>query len=223
MSKRSKWFSAIVLAALIAATAAVAVTAMASPGKRAVKLHSVPAVSARLDQIFTVLRSDDLATHSAAVSTVSQSLPQNVLEGMGRSGRGLEPTKAAFAGGVYPTWVVPGTTEVCLVVGAIGARGVPGSTCGSIAQGEAGLALMTETDAGAPIVLGLAPNGNASVEVTNADGAKKSITVTNNVYEITGGRPSTVSLKDASGASTTQPVAMSPPPPPSAPAESATP
>jgi hypothetical protein len=221
MSKRSKW-SAMVLAALVAATAVV-VTAMASSSKHTVKLQSLPAVSPRLSQIFTVLRGSNLGAHSAAVGASSQPLPSSVLQGMSGSPRGLEPTKAVFAGGTYPTWVVPGTTEVCLVVGAIGTRGVPGSMCDTVARAEAGLALMTESDTGSPIVLGLAPNGNTSVTVTNADHTTKSIPVTSNVYEIVGGKPSTVTLKDASGASTSQPVAISPPPPPSAPAESAAP
>jgi hypothetical protein len=221
MSKRSK-VSAICLAAVIAVAAIVAVTASASSaGKRRVKPHALAAVSPRLSQLFAVLRVHGLRAHRAAANT--QSLPVSVLEGMSRSQRGLDPTRAAFAGGIYPTWVVPGSTEVCLVIGAIGKRGVPGSTCGSVKQGESGLALMTETDAGAPIVLGLAPDGNRSVKVTDSNGTVETVPVTNNVYEITTGTPGTVTLEDASGTSVTRPVAMSPPPPSSRPAESATP
>lgn len=224
MSNRSKW-AALVLAALVVTAAVVVAAATASSRDGAVKLHSSLAagVSARLGQVFKVLSGSTLGAHGAAVSAGSQPLPAGVAEGMSSSRPGVAPSKAVFAGGVYPTWVVPGSAEVCLVAGTIGPRSVPSSVCGPIAKAEAGLALMTETDAGQPVVLGLAPNGNTSVKVTNADGTTENVPVTNNVYEIASGKPSTVRLKAASGSPRTDSVAISPPPPPTAPAGSATP
>lgn len=54
------------------------------------------------------------------------------------------------------------------------------------------------------MVFGLVPDGNSSVKVTNSDGTTESVPVLNNVYEITSGDPSTVTLKDASGTEVTR-------------------
>jgi hypothetical protein len=125
------------------------------------------------------------------------------------SKQGVDPAGAVFVGGTYPAWVVPGTSKVCLVVDAIGAHGVPSASCGTVAQGEAGLVrLLTVTETGAPVVVGLVPNGNVNVAVTDASGAAHDVPVAHNVYEITSGSPSTVSFNDASGATTTESVVM---------------
>ena len=222
MSKRPKRSLAGLAILVVAAAVIVVATATAASNHHSVKLsRSATYVAPRLDQMFAVLHSNSLSAHRAAVGA-SQPLPPNVEAGMSaRPGRDVG--SAVFTGGTYPTWVVPGSTEVCLVIGAIGRRGVPGSTCAPVVDAEAGLTLMTETDSGQPLVLGLAPNGNASVKVTYADGTTASVPVSNNVYEITSGKPSTVTLTTASGAPITSPVAISPPPSPSAPAESPTP
>jgi len=222
MSKRSKRSLAGLAILVVAAAVVIVATATAASQHHGVKLRrSATHVAPRLGQMFAVLHSDSLSAHSAAVGA-SQPLPPNVEVGMSTL-PGRDVGSAVFTGGTYPTWVVPGSTEVCLVIGAIGQRGVPGSTCAPVVDAEAGLTLMTETDSGQPLVLGLAPNGNASVKVTYADHTTARIPVSNNVYEITSGKPSTVTLTIASGAPITRSVAMSPPPPPSAPAGSATP
>lgn len=222
MSKRSKRSLAGLAILVVAAAVAVVATATAASEHHGVKLHRVAThVAPRLGQVFAVLHNGSLSAHSAVVGA-SQSLPPNVQVGMS-SLPGREVGSAVFTGGTYPTWVVPGSTEVCLVIGAIGQRGVPGSTCASVSDAEAGLILVTETDSGQPLVLGLAPNGNASVKVTYADRTTARVPVRNNVYEITSGKPSTVTLTTASGAPITRSVALSPPPPPSAPAGSTTP
>lgn len=219
MSKRSKRSFAGLAILVVAAAILVVATATAASNHHGVKLRrSATHVAPRLGQMFAALHSDSLSAHTAAVGA-SQPLPPNVQAGMSAL-PGRDVGSAVFTGGTYPTWVVPGSSEVCLVIGAIGRRGVPGGTCAPVADAEAGLLLMTETDSGQPLVLGLAPNGNASVKVTYADGTKASVPVSNNVYEITSGKPSTVTLTAASGAPITRSVAMSPPPPPSAPAES---
>jgi hypothetical protein len=224
MSKRSR-SSAMALAALVVLAAVVVTAATASSNNHAVKLHSspAPAVSARLAQLFKVLSATNLGARGVAARTGAQPLPASVVQGMSNYEPDLAPAEAVFTGGVYPTWVVPGSSEVCLVVGTTGSRSVPGATCGPTAKAEAGLTGMTETDSGQPVVLGLAPNGNTSVEVTNADGTTENVPVTNNVYEVVSGKPSTVSLKTASGTPTTESVAIGPPPAASAPSGSEVP
>jgi hypothetical protein len=216
MSTRSK-SSAIGLLALAAIVVAVAVTtAGASSKNHAVKLHPrrSPVVSARLRQMFEVLDGTRRA-RSASVGASYEPLPAAVAQGM--SSQGMDPNAAVFVGGTFPAWVVPGASEVCLVVGTTGPNSVPSADCATIAASESGLALVTRS-AGQPVVLGLVPNGNTSVQVTNTNGTKESIPVTNNVYEITKGKPSSVTLRGASGASTTEPTAISPAPPATAPA-----
>lgn len=215
MTKRSKLSAAI--ASVIAVTAVVVVaTAMAKSGART-HHASPPAVSPRLYRIFSVLRSDKQAGHRASAADSIPPLPAAVVEGMAHE-PGLDTSAAVFAGGTYPAWVVPGTNEVCLIHGAIGPRGVPGGVCSSIgAVEQRGLAVTTESATGAAVVLGLVPNGNSSVNVTNANGSTESVPVANNVYEITSGTPSTIGLREASGAATTRHVAQLSTPPPSSP------
>lgn len=129
-------------------------------------------------------------------------LPTAVAQGI--SNTGFDPSSAIFAGGAYSTWVIPGSSKVCLVHAAMGPGDVPGGVCGSTAAATDGLAVATENSAGAPVVLGLVPFGNTSVEVTDADGSSSTVSVTKGVYEITSGSPSTVTLKNASGETTTR-------------------
>ena len=149
----------------------------------------------------------------------SHPVPVAVLEGTTQQ-VGISPSAAVFAGGVYPTWIIPGSTEVCLMHGALGRLGTAGGICGLISAFEQrGLAEVAEVSSGVKVVLGLVPSGNVSVEVTNSDGSTESVPVADNVYEITSGEPVSVTLKNAGGATTTRrlPVITSSPPP-SAPA-----
>jgi hypothetical protein len=205
MSKRSQ-SAAIIISMMGAVVAVVAVTvAMASESNYAVPRVTV---SARLGRTFGVLRRHDLTAHSASANASAQPLPVATEQGINHF-QGMDPSAAVFAGGTYPTWVVPGSSDVCLVLGATAPDRYPGGVCGSISGAERrGLAVTTENAAGAPIVVGLAPNGNSAVEVTNTNGTTESVPVTNNVYEITSGNPTTVSLKDASGTPTTRHVAV---------------
>jgi hypothetical protein len=214
MTKRPK-NSVMIVAALLAAVATVAVTAaMASSNGRATKASTPPAhVSARLATIFRVLQ----RAHRAS-SVDAKPLPTAALQGLSVQA-GMDPSSAVFAGGTYPTWVVPGSTEVCLMHDALTSRDAPGGICGSVKAAEHGLAEATESATGAPLILGLVPNGNASVTVTNANGTTDSVPVSDNVYEITSGVPASVTLKTASGTAETRHLpTLSPPPPSSAPA-----
>jgi hypothetical protein len=221
MTKRPRR-SAIVVSALVVIAASVAVTAaMAASSGKALKPH---AGSARLVHIFNVLQGGKVRGHSASVGA-AQPLPAAAGVGLSQM-PGLDPSAAVFAGGTYATWVVPGSTEICLISGPTrpGTSSGGGGVCGSIAGAEErGLAVTTESASGAPVVLGLVPNGNPSVTVTNTDGTTETIPVKNNVYEITSGHPSTVSLNEASGNATTRHLPVLSRPPASAPAGSATP
>jgi hypothetical protein len=135
-------------------------------------------------------------------------LPAAVVAGMNGAQPNLDVSAAAYVGGTYPTWVVPGSTEVCLVVGANGPDNVPSSVCGPVSRAEAGMALVTGSGPGGQSVVGLAPDGNATVKVTNTDGTTENVPVKNNVYEIIDGKQNTVSLKEASGAMTQRPLVV---------------
>jgi hypothetical protein len=216
MIKRSKRPTALV-AALIVIVAAIAVTAaMASSNDPATKaITAVPKarVSTRLEHLFGVLQTS-ARTHGASAAA-AQPLPAAIKEGVSQEVT-LDLSAVVFAGGAYPTWVIPGSTEICLMANATKPGGSPGGICGSIAAVEQrGIAETTEGASGSPVVLGLVPNGNTSVEVTNANGTKETVPVTNNVYEITSGDPVSATLKNASGATTTRhlPVLSTPPPP----------
>lgn len=152
----------------------------------------------------------DLRAHAASTA---QTLPGVAAFSVGRRA-GLDPEAAVLAGGAYPVWVVPGTTELCLVVGEMKPGAGTPADCGPTSDVEQlGLALVTETPSGQSLVVGLVPNGNRSVEATNSDRSSEDVGVSNNVYEIVGGDARTLTLKTAGGASTTRhlPVLSSPP------------
>jgi len=220
-------FSVVLVLIAIAVAAIVVGAAGAKSGSRDVTRSRKSAgshVSRRLLAEFKVLRQDQegvKGAHGASASASYQPLPQGVVEGMDRAQPEMEPSSAAFAGGTYPTWVVPGANHICLVLGTTGANSVPSSSCGSTSSAaHQGLVISTENEAGTPVIVGLVPNGNSVVRVTDTGGTSKSVPVVDNVYEVTGGAPRTVTFRDGSGSETTRPVALvSAPPPPSAPAE----
>jgi hypothetical protein len=166
---------------------------------------------------------DAMTSPMTSVGTNAQSLPAAAVRSLSVM-PGLDPSAAVFIGGTYPVWVVPGSTAVCLIDAAMGTPSVLGGVCGTTsAAEERGLAVTTENASGTPIVLGLAPRGNTSVKVTNSNGTTENVPVTSGVYEITGGSPSTASLKEASGKETTRHLPELSRPPASAPAGSPTP
>lgn len=215
-------FSVVPVLIAIVVAAIVVTGAGAKSSSRDVTRSRDSHVSRRLLAEFKVLRQEGFrGAHDASASASYQPLPQGVVEGMDRAQPEMEPSSAAFAGGTYPTWVVPGVNHICLVLGTTGANSVPSSSCGSASSAEQhGLVISTEDEAGTPVIVGLVPNGSSVVKVTNADGTSKSVSVVDNVYEVTGGAPRTITFRDGSGSETTRPVALiSALPPPSAPAE----
>lgn len=187
--------------AIICAVGAVA-TAMAMSSHHVTKLHARhSAVSFRLRRVFSVFVTHNPTAHSTALGTSEQPLPSAVANILPQEVSGVNPSEAVFAGGTYPTWVVPGSSKVCLVAGATGPHSVPSSMCSPISWAEQhGLAIVTEREGRLPVILGLAPDGNSSVQVAEADGATQSVPVVNNVYEIIGGSPKSVTIRGTSGA-----------------------
>lgn len=215
MLMRSKRVSLWLAVLMICGVAVVALT-MTSSSNTVKKNHlhvatTKYAVSTRLTGMFKVLDRDTSA-HNASAAVTTQSFPSHIAQVMTHTHPGLDPSAAVFAGGADPTWVVPGTTEVCLIYGPMPEGGY-GGVCDTIAAAAHGLAVYTEGAGHDPIVIGLVPNGNTSVQVTNADGSKESVPVANNVYEIVGHDPSTVNLMEASGTRTTRHLPSPPPAP----------
>lgn len=209
-----KRLSLSILLVAVAAVISVTVIGTAASGSNGRKSsRRVPvvqrAISPRLYRLIGAL------SRAKRASTSSPPLPVVVREGTTQQ-TGVSPAAAVFAGGAYPTWIIPGSTEVCLMHGTLDeTNSTPGGICGTIAAFEQrGLAEVTESAPGSPMVIGLVPNGNASVEVTDLDGSVGSVPVTNNVYEITKGDPVSAKLRNAQGVTITRrlPVIGAPPP-----------
>lgn len=160
-------------------------------------MASRSAVSERLEQVFGALRGGAAGTQ---VASMSHSLPEQVAKNMRRIG--LVPSAAAYVAAAHPVWIVPGSVEICVLhLEKVGA----GSICGTISAAEQrGLAEGTENATGESLVIGLVPNGNASVSVTMRDGTTESVPVEDNIYEIVGGAPASVTLTNAAGARITR-------------------
>ncbi len=206
MSRRSKLSIILGTLAIAAVATAVVVGAVSSSASN---VHPKVATSRATERrAFAVLRS----TTAREAAVVSHPLPAGILEGMARF-PGRAPPEAVYTGGTYATWIVPGSRETCLVVGSVGKNSVPSIDCGSLEEAVAGqITLTTETDDGSPLAFGIAPNSNSSVNVTEADGANRSVPVKNNVYEITTGTPASVQVTAETGEVTTDAI-----PPPSKP------
>lgn len=207
--------SLILAAALAAIALTVAITtATGSSGVKPTRPAAVVRrpVSRRLSHLLGRI------ARATRASATSHPLPAAVLEGTVQQ-VGITPSAAVFAGGRYPTWIIPGATEVCLMHDALGPDGSAGGICGTIVSFEQnGLAEVTESSPGSAVVLGLVPGEHASVVVMDADGSKRTVAVANNVYEITSGDPVSVTFADAAGATVTRRLPVLPaPPPPSAP------
>lgn len=225
---RLKAAVAVAVIGLIVAVGAESGALASSPSASKRAISTKLTVSPVLYRVFTVLRYHRAHAHGAAVDANAQSLPGFVANDMERTG--VDVSAAVFAGGTYPTWVIPGAKNVCLVVDATEGQSVAkdpggwGAVCGSVTGAtERGIALTTENATGAPIVVGLAPNGNGTVKVTNTDGTAEEQQVVNNVYEVTKDVPRTVSLRGSTGALMTRDVALPTPPPSPAPSGSTNP
>jgi hypothetical protein len=113
---------------------------------------------------------------------------------------GIDPGRAQYVAAAN-TWVLPGSSGVCLfTVGLVG-PGVGSGSCDSTLTAVSGdfLVFSKRWPTNEIAYVGLAPDGNATVAVTDADGATRQVPVTDNVYVVIGGNPRSITLRDASG------------------------
>jgi hypothetical protein len=118
---------------------------------------------------------------------------------------GIDPSFDKFAVGA-DAWVQAGSSGICLIAYGLDAGfpndGVGHGSCASTATALGG----DMFDRIGQTYVGLAPDGNTTVTVTDSDGSTRQIPVTGNVYKVAGGDPSSITLRDASGALTTVPI-----------------
>jgi hypothetical protein len=120
---------------------------------------------------------------------------------------GIDPNLARYAAAAS-TWILPGSSGACLIALGVAGHGVSSGVCNSAQAALSGeLVVRTGSSRGAVNTLvGLAPDGNATVTITDADGSTRQVPVSDNVYKVTGGHPSAIIEHDSSGAITTLPL-----------------
>jgi hypothetical protein len=116
---------------------------------------------------------------------------------------GIDPSFDKFAAGA-DSWIQAGSSGICLVAYGNDPHfpKLGDGSCASTVMALAG----DMFDRIGQTYVGLVPDGNTTVTVTDADGSTRQIPVTSNVYKVVGGNPSSITLRDASGALTTVPI-----------------
>jgi len=196
MTRRKLSFLALPILAVAALIGATVLSSSASSRPK----HQYAHPNLALIRAFHVLRRS-----ATASSNAEQALPPGVFEAHEQNGtdaRGMEPdlTREVRVGAKYPTWIVPDGDQLCIVQSGIVGAGVDDSVCGSAQSAlEGGLIKVSGLQSGGSVVTGLVPDGNAAVRVTEADGAVRSVPVHENLFEIVGGHPASVSLTEAGG------------------------
>jgi hypothetical protein len=114
-------------------------------------------------------------------------------------------------------WVVPGSTGVCFADTTL-SYALPSGSCSPNEQVLAGkFVSVLKSPVGHPdgeVIMGLAPNGNATVKLTLADGTSNTVPVTENAYVAeTSQQIRTVTLRNSAGTLTTVTVPGSLAPP----------
>jgi|HubBroStandDraft_6_1064221.scaffolds.fasta_scaffold101730_2 hypothetical protein len=117
---------------------------------------------------------------------------------------GLDPNLARYAAAAN-TWVLPGTSGVCLITIGVVGPGVGSQGCGSTTTALSGdlVVFSRKGPTHETSLVGLAPDDNTTVSVTATDGSTRQVPVTDNVYVVTGGSPSSITLRSANGSPTT--------------------
>lgn len=152
-----------------------------------------------------------LLQQSRTASVSSQTTVAAAISGLAGLGAsyGANPSQAAQTAvgpGQDDVWLVPGSSGACLV-DLEGPQGA-GASCNSASAVDAGDLWTLDTipyDAGGTttqVLLGAAPNGNASVTVSWADGGTTVVPVTDNVYSVPIGSHTgwkSVTLKNSAG------------------------
>ncbi|HEX4033222.1 MAG TPA: hypothetical protein VHX66_02150 [Solirubrobacteraceae bacterium] len=131
--------------------------------------------------------------------------PTTYPSGLPTNPYGIDPSFDRFATGA-DAWVQAGSSGICVIAYGLDVGyphdGVGDETCFSTATALGG----DDLDRVGHVYVGLVPDGNPTVTVTDTDGSTRQIPVTENIYKVVGGSPSSITFHDASGASTTLPI-----------------
>ena len=198
-------------ALLLATLAGSAIAVAGATGKPNGSPHRATAATSALRQVapgglptVVLTQGGDLDQGFAVLTQpVTVPLPTSIAQGfVSPASLGIDPSQARYVASVG-TWVIPGSNGVCLLSVSVAGTGVGSSVCGSTSQAMAGdVVAVTDTPAGAVITTGLAPNGVSSMSVTDADGATATGGVTDNVFQVSGGQPVTLTPTTAAGPGT---------------------
>jgi len=185
-----------VIAVAISSVALASSTASAHKGRHRQRATAADTSAAILDA-FAVLRK--------AASAGGAPLPPSVEaaasnESSKASKIAPELTVEAKVQEQYPVWVATQEGHLCLIKNGVVAPGMASSSCGTYEEAlEGKLISHSTTESGTPVIVGLAPNDNTSVIATEANGSSHTLSVNENVYEIVGKSPQTITLSNASG------------------------
>lgn len=97
-----------------------------------------------------------------------------------------------------PVWLIPGSLGMCVMTVEVfqGGAGAD-NTCDTNSNLSQGLGAELLNRSGAVEYFGVAPDGSAVAQVTGANGARKSVAVTQNAYILKVSRASIGSTRDA--------------------------
>jgi len=206
MLKRKLVLPMLSLVAVAAAVLVVSVAGSASAHKAPHRARQASAINAMLSA-FSVLRKTATSGGAPLPSSVSHAV---AIEGSQAGKIETELTGEVEVAGQYPVWISPRGGEVCLLQENVVGPGIGSSFCATYEQALAGkligLSGKYPTHGAESVIVGLAPDSNTSVQATDASGASDTVSVHENVYEIVGQAPQTITLHDANGQTTTQEV-----------------
>jgi hypothetical protein len=192
-------FGVLALAGLASAVALALALVESVPASLAVHRSRTAqrSVSPALIRSFAVFRTSDGRARTAALP-----LPANVSAGV-LAGFGLDLAQARYVtvSSDLSVWVLPGSGGACLLRADPTAAHAYGVNCDEAAETAAGQLVGTYVSpSGQVTVYGLAPDSNATVTVSFANGTSSDVPVVDNVFATTGPSAATsVSLKSVSG------------------------
>jgi hypothetical protein len=203
MAKRKVVLPALSLAAISIAALVIALATSSASAHKGRHLHPAARASdnAAILNAFSVLRT--------AASSGGAPLPEGVGAAASNEAAGASKTEPELTGevkvqGQYPVWIAPESGKICLLQEGIVGPGIADSVCGTDQEALEGklIKYSGKYPSGGPVIVGLAPNGNTSVIAREANGSGHTLSVTDNVYEIVGYSPQTISLINANGQAT---------------------
>jgi hypothetical protein len=221
---RSRFSTRLVLpaAALIAVAAVAVPSALAGSGRaRARHISRAPVAIATLDRHFSVLpsRQGSAGAHSASAMPPIPASVMRFLQSPAPNGvaRGLQMNLTGYhAGGSATVWVVPGTYQSCVVF--IFHDGASQSHLGAgcilsrafLDSGD----VAAEFPGSAVHLVGVVPDGNSTVTVGTANGARFVVPVSDNTWSASlssdgvyaGDNGRTLTFRNSAGIKRTMPI-----------------